>query len=286
MESKRKQTTCEKHRLISFATYWGHTLKQTENNFQIGVVIPTYRHVSRLPEILQAISDIGLPCIVVDDGNSAELQANISSICDKFETVDYVRRDQNGGKGMAVKDGFTAAAAKNWSHVVQVDADGQHDLDALANIIALAEKHPQKVICAVPVYDASIPKSRKIGREITHFWVRLETFGNEISDSMCGFRAYPLTDAMHIIENEFIGARMDFDTEILVQLNWRGLRTVEHPVKVTYPEENISNFRMLQDNVRISLMHTRLFLQAPIRVPIRMARRLSNPLYQNASQEA
>ena len=42
---------------------------------------------------------------------------------------------------------------------------------------------------------------------------------------------------------------------------------------MTYPEGNVSNFRMLSDNVRISAMHTRLVLQAPVRVPIRSARR-------------
>jgi hypothetical protein len=101
----------------------------------------------------------------------------------------------------------------------------------------------------------------------------VETLSNEISDSMCGLRVYPLKETLAVIGREWIGDRMDFDTEILVQLNWRGLRVIETPVRVTYPEGNVSNFRMLADNVRISLMHTRLALQAPVRVPLRMLRR-------------
>ena len=77
---------------------------------------------------------------------------------------------------------------------------------------------------------------------------------------------------------------MDFDTEMLVHLNWRGLRVIEHPTKVIYPEENVSNFRMLWDNVRITAMHTRLAVQAPIRVPVRMLRRAMSSKYPKLNQ--
>jgi glycosyltransferase involved in cell wall biosynthesis len=254
-------------------------MTQSDQAHKLGVIIPTYRHAAKLPSILQTLGDKGHPCIVIDDGNEPETQAQIQLACEGRAQVKYLRRDKNGGKGAAVKDGLKAAKDMEWTHVIQVDTDGQHDLDAISALVDLSKKSPAKVICAIPVYDDSIPKSRKIGREITHFWVRVETLSNEISDSMCGLRIYPLSETVKVIDREFIGARMDFDTEILVQLNWRGLRVVEHPVRVTYPEENVSNFRMLRDNVRISLMHTRLSIQAPIRVPIRMLRRLSLSKY-------
>lgn len=238
----------------------------------IGAVVPTYRHVSRLGDVLTVLRQQGLPVIVVDDGNAPEHAAEIRQIADAAG-ASVLRREVNGGKGAAMKDGFRAAHAAGWTHALQIDADGQHDVDELPRLIELVNTHPDRVVCAVPVYDETIPKSRKIGRELTHFWVRVETLSLEISDSMCGFRIYPLADVIHVIEHEWIGARMDFDTEILVQLNWRGLRVIEHPTKVVYPEENTSNFRMFADNVRITLMHTRLAVQAPIRVPVRMVRR-------------
>lgn len=245
----------------------------TSQAFRVGIVIPTYRHVDALPRLLAEIAGQGLAAIVVDDGNEAEIAGRIKAACSAHEGARYLRREQNGGKGAAVKVGFEAAADAGWTHVIQVDADGQHDIRELPALIALSQANPDAVVCAIPIYDDSVPKARKIGREITHFWVRVETLGFEISDSMCGFRVYPLIETRHVLRREFVGARMDFDTEILVQLNWRGLRVVEYPVRVTYPEENISNFRMLEDNVRISLMHTRLALQMPVRVPVRMLRR-------------
>ncbi|WP_084419734.1 glycosyltransferase family 2 protein [Henriciella litoralis] len=247
-----------------------------------GVIIPTYRHVSRLAGILDLVVEAGLPVLVIDDGNAPDDRNAIIAACTGRAGVQCLHRNENGGKGSAVKDGLLAALAKGWTHAIQLDADGQHDTSRLGDLVSLAETHPNHVICAVPVYDETIPKARKIGREITHFWVRVETLSNEISDSMCGLRVYPLEETCHVVRREFIGARMDFDTEILVQLNWRGLRIIELPVRVTYPEENISNFRMLQDNIRISLMHTRLSVQAPFRVPIRMLRRRFIKRYQRA----
>lgn len=244
------------------------------SEFRVGVIVPTYRHVTALPRILATLSQMQIPAIVVDDGNTEDNRTAIESACQSVSGVTYVRREKNGGKGQAVKAGLLAAGEQGWSHAIQIDADGQHDLGEIDPMIVLARNAPDKVICAIPVYDETIPKSRKIGREITHFWVRIETMGGEISDSMCGFRIYPLKETLHVVRREFIGARMDFDTELLVQLNWRGLRVVEHPVRVTYPEGNISNFRMLSDNVRISAMHTRLVLQAPVRVPVRALRRM------------
>ncbi|WP_018996628.1 glycosyltransferase family 2 protein [Hirschia maritima] len=249
----------------------------------IGAIIPTYRHVKALPSIVDELVARDCPVIIIDDGNAPEQAQQIAALADPMRRVQVVRLSENGGKGVAVKAGFKQAAECGWTHAIQIDADGQHDISQLPEMMDLCRRNPKAVICAIPVYDHTIPKGRKIGREITHFWVRVETLSLEINDSMCGFRIYPLEDAVHVISRELIGARMDFDTEILVQLNWRGLRVVEHPTKVIYPAENVSNFRMLWDNVRISAMHTRLAVQAPFRVPIRSLRRLLTNKYPKIS---
>jgi glycosyltransferase involved in cell wall biosynthesis len=242
-------------------------------DFFLGAIIPTYRHVERLPRIIRRLSERGLPVVIVDDGNAPEIAAQIAALADPAAGVEIERRAVNGGKGAAVKTGIRVAAARGWTHALQVDADGQHDLDAAPKLIELARTHPAAVICGVPLYDKSVPAARKFGRYLTHAMVWVETASREISDSMCGFRIYPVAETMHVIGHELIGDRMDFDTEILVQLNWRGLRTIESSIGVTYPENNVSNFRMLRDNVRMTLMHIRLAAQMPVRVPIRMWRR-------------
>ncbi|MET0182555.1 MAG: hypothetical protein ABW199_06695, partial [Caulobacterales bacterium] len=89
------------------------------------------------------------------------------------------------------------------------------------------------------------------------------------ADSMVGYRLYPLAVTERVFRREFVGARMDFDTEIIVLLHWYGTPVINMPTKVIYPQNNPSNFRMFADNVRMTLLHTRLLLQMPFRVSLK-----------------
>jgi hypothetical protein len=60
---------------------------------------------------------------------------------------------------------------------------------------------------------------------------------------------------------------MEFDTEVLVHLVWRGVRIVNVPTRVTYPSDGVSHFQAWRDNVLISRMHTRLFFGMVWRMP-------------------
>ena len=219
-------------------------------------IIPSYRHTAMIRDVIAALRHHDLPVFVIDDGNQDPYRAELASLSGEGVTVHHL--SENRGKGAAVMEGFALAHVAGYTHALQIDADGQHDLAALSDLIVLAEKHPQALICAIPVYDKSIPLGRKIGRWITHVWVWIETLSFHIKDSMCGFRIYPLPPIIALMAHESIGKRMDFDTDIIVRLFWRGIEIISHPVRVIYPEGNISNFQMLADNWRISKMHTRL----------------------------
>ncbi len=64
-----------------------------------------------------------------------------------------------------------------------------------------------------------------------------------------------------------IGQRMDFDTEIMVRLYWAGTPSRFIATRVTYPQDGVSHFDALHDNLRISWMHTRLFFGMLPRIP-------------------
>ncbi|NQZ08546.1 MAG: glycosyltransferase family 2 protein, partial [Algicola sp.] len=109
----------------------------------------------------------------------------------------------------------------------------------------------------------------------THFWVWVETLSFTIKDTMCGFRVYPLKPCIELIQAKTLGTRMDFDIEIMVRLYWRGVATLFLPTKVIYPEDGISHFQPVADNVRITWMHTRLFFGMLLRSPVLLWRKVS-----------
>ena len=95
------------------------------------------------------------------------------------------------------------------------------------------------------------------------------------ADAMCGLRVYPVSAAVQITSNARIGLRMEFDPEILVRLIWMGVRVKNLPVAVTYPADGVSHFRGLHDNMRISLMHAKLFILMLTRFPFILCSRMT-----------
>nr|WP_298689266.1 glycosyltransferase family 2 protein [uncultured Dongia sp.] len=243
-------------------------------DFRPCAIIPSHNHARAVPEIIAALQARGLPVFVIDDGSDAKIRAALASLHDPINQISVVRLEPNLGKGAAVGHGFQLAMAAGYTHALQIDADGQHDLAALPALLRLAGEHRDALITGVPIYDRSVPLGRAIGRYVTHVWVWIETLSLQIGDSMCGFRIYPLVSVAKLYaDGETVGRRMDFDTEIMVRLFWRGVLVIEHQVAVTYPAGNTSNFDLWGDNLRITAMHTRLFFGMLKRLPSILGRR-------------
>jgi predicted LPLAT superfamily acyltransferase len=210
-----------------------------------------------MASVLARLAPFNLAVFIVDDGSDEATRLQLEPL--RNAQVTLIRLAENQGKGAAVMRGLQVAAEAGFSHALQVDADGQHQIEDCPQMLAEARQHPQCLISGQPVYDDSIPKSRLYGRYITHFWVWVETLSFSIKDSMCGFRVYPLAPTLALATRHPIGQRMDFDTEIMVRLYWAGTPSRFIATRVTYPQDGVSHFDALHDNLRISWMHTRLF---------------------------
>jgi glycosyltransferase involved in cell wall biosynthesis len=243
---------------------------------KICLVIPFYRHENAIAATLAAVKPHGLPCILVDDGSGPETAQALDLLAERERGwISVVRLAENQGKGAAVMAGMEAAARAGFTHALQVDADGQHDVADIPGLVAAAKSNPAAVITGVPRYDETVPRSRLYGRYVTHLWVWINTLSLQIQDSMCGFRVYPVLPALNVWRRMRWGRRMDFDTEILVRLFWIGTPVIGLPTRVTYPADGVSNFDLLRDNLRITWMHTRLFLGMLARMPWLLGRRFA-----------
>lgn len=240
--------------------------------FRPAIVVPVYNHGMQIGATVERLLAYDVPCILVDDGSNNDCAGILDAIASACpDTVTLLRHSVNAGKGAAVMTGMRDAAHKGYSHVLQIDADGQHDTSAVPGFLEESRQHPDAVICGYPRYDASVPKGRLYGRYATHVWVWINTLSLDIRDSMCGFRVYPLPPAIGVIERNHVGAHMDFDTEILVRLYWRGVPVRNREIQVIYPANGVSHFDLWRDNIRISRMHARLFFGMLKRLPNRLS---------------
>jgi glycosyltransferase involved in cell wall biosynthesis len=240
--------------------------------FRPCVVIPTYDNPLTIGTVVEGARAHLPDVLIVDDGSGDEGRRAIDAIVSAGHAR-VARREHNGGKGAAVKTGLRTARDLGFTHALQLDADGQHDLGDIPRFLALASENPGSAVLGHPVYDATMPRGRQAAHELTNFWTRVETGGRHIVDPQCGYRVYPLDAAIGAAP---VGNRMDFDIEIAVRLVWAGVPIINVPTRVRYlPREagGVSHFRLVRDNLAITLMHVRLVVGSIFRRLGRLWRR-------------
>lgn len=243
-------------------------MSRMTSGFRPVVVIPVYNHEEAIGIMVAGVRRHGIDCLLVDDGSRPSCARVLDALAAADVGVHLERLPENRGKGGAVIAGLRAAATRlGATHALQIDADGQHDAADIPAFLALALENPQAIVCGAPVFDKSVPRGRLYGRYLTHVWVWINTLSFDIRDSMCGFRVYPLSRVLPLIDLEPMGLRMDFDTEVMVHAHWRGIPVVNRETRVTYPLDGVSHFDVVRDNVRISTMHARLFFGMLWRLP-------------------
>ena len=101
------------------------------NAVKICAIVPVYRHENTSRNVVKSLVALGVPVILVDDGNTPEGHEILESVAREFPDVELVTHKCNLGKGAAMRSGMEAAVAAGFTHALQVDADGQHDMDSI-----------------------------------------------------------------------------------------------------------------------------------------------------------
>jgi glycosyltransferase involved in cell wall biosynthesis len=238
------------------------------------LLVPHYNHERQFVAFLPQLVASGLPLIIVDDGSTDESRAQVAAAATTFPDVHFFALQRNRGKGGAVKAGLLFARTMGFTHAIQIDADGQHDVADIAEFVRRSQQQPEAIICGKPVFDESAPKARVYGRKVTDFWVALETLSLSIKDGLCGFRVYPLTQIENVLDHYYVGNRMDFDTELLVKAVWLNTQLIFINTRVIYPQHSVSHFNYLRDNLLLIKLHSRLMLGMLVRLPMLLWQRL------------
>lgn len=223
------------------------------------VLIPSYNPGPRLAATVAAALPQWSPVWVVDDGSTDGSAAQLAD-----PRVRVIRRPQNGGKGAAVATGVEAALAAGFTHVLVLDADGQHPTQAIPQFMASSQAQPAALVLGKPVFGPEVPKERLYGRQLSVGLVWFETFGKDIADPLFGFRVYPAAPLQRALSETSAARRFDFDPEIAVRMYWAGVPTINIPATCRYfskAEGGVSHFNYLRDNARMVWLHTRLITQ-------------------------
>ena len=227
------------------------------------VVIPLYNHASSVRAVAERALRVHPLVIVVDDGSTDHGAERLAGL-----PLHLVRLPRTSGKGAALLTGAEEAARRGASHMITLDADGQHYPEDIPLFLAALEREPAAIIVGRRDFSVPhVPRASRFGRAFSGFWMRVQT-GIGVSDMQSGFRAYPIDVLRNL---KFTEKGYAFEVEVLVRAAWAGFAVREIEIRVLYPpgSARISHFRPCRDNMRISLLNTRLTLRALLPVPFR-----------------
>jgi glycosyltransferase involved in cell wall biosynthesis len=204
------------------------------------------------------------PVWVVDDGSTDASSTPVRELAMRDARVRVIVRPTNGGKGAAVATGVDAAIAAGFTHVLTVDADGQHPVSHIVPFMQASLARPEALVLGRPIFGPEVPLERLHGRKLSVGLARLEILGGGIDDPLFGFRVYPARALQQALASTRRARGFDFDPEVVVRMFWAGVPTINLPAPCRYfarSEGGVSHFNYLRDNLKLIWLHTRLLVQ-------------------------
>lgn len=234
------------------------------------VIIPSYNPGPRVRDVVQAARAQWHPVWVVVDGSTDGSTSWLQEQAAVDRGLRVIVLPGNRGKGGAVLAGLEEARRQGYTHALTMDSDGQHPAELIAPFMRASADAPDAMILGAPVFGADAPRLRVWGRKISNAWVKLETPGAGIADSLYGFRVYPIAVLVDIMHGNRFMRRFDFDPEAVVRLAWVGVRAINLPAPVRYfseHEQGVTHFNYWRDNALLTGMHVRLVGGFLLRLP-------------------
>lgn len=234
------------------------------------VLIPTYNTGDLVLETVKNALEQWAPVWVVVDGSNDGSAEKLEYLAKSVPHLRVLRLAKNQGKGAAVFYGAREAAGEAFTHMLTLDADGQHPVTMIPEFMAASQKQPGRMILGRPVFPSNAPIARVYGRRLANFWVNVFTLWEGVGDCLFGMRVYPLVPFVKVMRRTNWGRRFDFDPDVTMRLCWEGVRTrnLDTPVRyLTAEEGGVSHFHYLRDNVLLTFMYYRLFPQYLWRLP-------------------
>lgn len=228
------------------------------------VLIPSYNPGPRLVATIAAACEQWSPVWIVDDGSTDDSTAAAQQLAARDPRVRVIVRPRNGGKGAAVATGVEAVLAAGFTHVLTLDADGQHPVDHIRSFMAASIGNPAALVLGRPIFGPEVPLERLHGRKLSVGLARLEILGAGIDDPLFGFRVYPAAALQKALASTRRARGFDFDPEVVVRMFWAGVPTLNLPAPCRYFAKNeggVSHFNYLRDNLKLIWLHTRLLTQ-------------------------
>lgn len=192
--------------------------------------MPAFNEQSTIGDVVASLCQLNHDVLVIDDC-STDMTADIASQAG----ASVLRLPLNLGVGGALRAGFRYAVTNGYSEVVQVDADGQHPVHQISDLVETARIHRAHLVIGSRYLSADSTLVPSLPRRFG-MWclsaVASRTAGMRLTDTTSGFRliAEPLLSQFaETFPEYYLG-----DTfEATVAATRAGYRVVEIPASLS-----------------------------------------------------
>lgn len=216
---------------------------------RIFAVVPAYQEATRLPSVLDALRRHVDGVVVVDDGSTDGTMESVG----RREGVWVLQHWLNRGQGAALRTGTRAALELGAEIIVHVDADGQHNPENIAQLVAPIRAGEADVVFGSR-YLGLKPEGMPSMRRVLHMGIRqfnrwVLAIPSRVTDPQSGFRALSATSAAALV---FHQDRMAHASEILRLVTRSSWRWQEVPVHVRYSAATLEKGQRSLDAIKVA----------------------------------
>lgn len=212
--------------------------------FRVAVVIPCFRTIDTVLDVISSIGSEVDRIFVVDDACPDGTGQRVRRECVDTR-VEVLEHKQNQGVGGAVVTGYRAALTEGMDIVVKLDADGQMDpalIPSLIRPLILGRADYVKGNRFHRISDVrSMPPVRLFGNAVLSFMTKLSSGYWKLFDPTNGFTAIH-RGALSSLDLDRIAKRYFFESDLLYHLNQVGAVIAQMPMRAVYADE-VSSLR-------------------------------------------
>src|SRR5208282_4941288 len=107
------------------------------------ILIPSYNTGPKLLETVREARRYWGPILIVIDGSTDGSVEALQTLMPDDSELKVLVLSGNHGKGAAILHGLRKAALEGYTHVLTMDADGQHPAFRIPEFIAISHANPQ-----------------------------------------------------------------------------------------------------------------------------------------------
>ena len=195
---------------------------------KIIVGIPAFNEEKNIASIITKLNKIADSVVVCDDG-STDLTSDIAK---KMGAI-MINHEKNLGYGGAIRSIFLKAKEIDGDILVTFDADGQHRIEDIKNVIEPIINQKADLVIGSRFLDENekeVPQYRKVGIKVITK-ITNASINEQLTDSQSGFRAYSKKVVNELNPTEL---GMGISTEILIKASSKNFKILEVPIKILY----------------------------------------------------